>query len=27
VRDLVHKHRRGSTGAKAPRLSSRFDPG
>jgi DNA repair photolyase len=27
VRDLVHKHRKASTGAKAPRLSSRFDPG
>jgi DNA repair photolyase len=27
VRDLVHEHRKASTGAKAPRLSSRFDPG
>jgi DNA repair photolyase len=27
VRDLVHEHRKASTGAKAPRLSSRFDRG
>jgi DNA repair photolyase len=27
VRDLVHHHRNGRTGAEAPRLSSRFDPG
>jgi len=27
VRYLVHEHRKASTGAKAPRLSSRFDPG